>query len=123
MLSREDEQLNTIYIVSVTRQTMPNTPEPLFNCDEVILLARHLQYKLDWIWDNQDDLSEYSKQDAIDSYVENFDGDEEPEIDFEELFNLANDKKDLAAITALFNGDVNQLNTYSVTTVLNFILG
>ena len=123
MLSKEDALLNSIFVVSVTRQTMPNTLEVLCECNEEVLKDFQMQYKLDWIWDNKDNSDEYSQEYAIENYYENADLEDGVEITFEDIFNLANEKRDLTALAAVLNGDVNQLNEYSVTTMLNIVIG
>ena len=117
-----DEKLNTIYVVSVTFQTMPGAPEPLCECNDEILLHHQMISKLDWISENRDDESCYNQNDALEHYEDSVLEDEENynAIDFDALIQSAYNG-DLKAISAVLNGDANKLGDYRVTTLLNIL--
>lgn len=122
-----ENTLKDIYIISITRQTLPGCPESIFDCDEEVLTGAKLRERIQWLKDGIGDSSIFNEAEVMEHYEdlmmdEHFDEDDYEYVQptLEELLNLV-DKGDMNAIESFINGDVNRIAEYSICSIYDWI--
>ena len=122
-----EELLKTTYIITITRQSLPGSIDPLFNCDEEIIKKDNLMKRIDWLKDNMSDGSIFSEEEVFDHHEDLMMDENYDNVDYEyvrptmeEILNLI-DKGDIFAIESFINGDVNRIADYTVCSLFDWL--
>ena len=122
-----EELLKTTYIITITRQSLPGSIAPLFNCDEEIIKKDNLMKRIDWLKDNMSDSSIFSEEEVFDHHEDLMMYENCDNVDYEyvrptmeEILNLI-DKGDIFAIESFINGDVNRIADYTVCSLFDWL--